>query len=308
MKTRKDDFDTAAGDGCCVSSCCALALLGVVRRIGYPRLPAVYPQPVRSNSSKESETVSPKRLHGIEYRRGLPLGDGVSTNDTSYDHCARHNPAKPTDLATPEGANLIPIRCLSGENLPCVIQILRMNFNICGDPSGLNGLISSIPLRLFGQFISLELHCLLEEHELLLVNRKSLICHDYERRNLGRTRVAPSRITKPPHEFSERSGVMTASTTKVGRSALRVSPTNSEKDTLRCLPPRTVSNREVFRFVAMSGRYSRISGPSTSKRPRKILHNSVLVQWLRIGNWIAPSQVGISNLSGIGYQSLVIFV
>lgn len=51
-----------------------------------------------------------------------------------------------------------------------------------------------------------------------------------------------------------------------------------------------------------------VDGYGFRKRSSISSTNSVLVQWLRIGNWIAPSQVGISDLLGIGYQSLVISV
>jgi hypothetical protein len=195
--------------------------------------------------------VSPKSFHGIEHRCCLPLCDGITANDTCHEKHTRYNPAKTPDLETPESANLIPIRRLGGKYLPRVLQILGMNLNICCNPSCFYRLICPISLRLLSQLVSLELHGLLEEHKLLFVDGKSLIRHDYERRNLGRTREAPSRIKKPPHEFSEKSGVITASTIKVGRSALWVSPTNSEKDTSRCFPPRVVSNREDLMVVAM---------------------------------------------------------
>jgi hypothetical protein len=278
------------------TSCCALTLFGVVCWIGYSSFSPVNPQSVSSNSSKESERVSPKSLHSIENRCCLPLGDGVTANNTCYEKHARHNPTKTPDLETPESSNLIPIRCLSGKHLPRVFQILRMNLNICRNSSCLNRLIRPIPLRLFSQLVSLELHRLLEEHKLLFIDRKCLIRHGYERRNLGRTRVAPSRIKKPPHEFSEKSGVITASTTKVGRSVLRVSPTNSEKDTVRCLPPRTVSNREVFRVFAMSERYSGISCRQQRRCRGKFLHNNKIRDRTPSGSFRTKSKASRSEL------------
>jgi hypothetical protein len=252
------NFDSTAGSGLRCAALFGFFILWLfVTRWRNPSLLPVYPDPISSNTSQQCHEVSSQRLEGVENHLRLASKNRDCANSEENQNKKSHKPAKAEELATPKRADLLPVINLGVQHLASVCQIVLVHLYLRRDASKLDSLISSIPLTLFRKFVTLKLNVFLKKGKLLFCDCGVIVWHLDYLRNLGRTRVAPSRITNPPQDDSPRSGLITPSTMNVGRSLLRVRSTNSAKVTLRVRPPRTESNRlEYLRMFAMSESYT----------------------------------------------------
>ena len=229
----------------------------LVTRWRNPSLLPVYPDPISSNTSQQGHEVSSQCLECVENHLRLASKDCNGANSEENQNKNSHKPAKAEELAAPKSADLLPVINLGVQHLASVRQIVLVHLDLRRNTPKFDGLISAIPLPLFREFVTLKLNVFLKKGKLLFCDCGTLVWHVDYLRNLGRTRVAPSRITNPPQDDSPRSGLITPSTMNVGRSLLRVRSTNSAKVTLRVRPPRTESKRpEDLRMFAMSESYT----------------------------------------------------